>query len=247
MPARGGAWRVLGWAMLVAVVAACGWSGWRAYDYRAAVREARAAGFDFRESPTPFVAIRADWRAALRPATWTQRQRRLLLPAGTDLAPLRPLLLRLDPTDLTVVRCRQVDALRGLTRLRNLSLSGSDVKGLAPLAGVARLKQLWLHDCTGVADLTPLASLAQLQVLYLNGSPGVADLTPLAGLAQLQALYFIRCPGVTDLTPLAGLAHLHTLDLAGCSGLSAEAVAVFKKGHPQVEVTNPDERSRNVP
>ncbi len=150
VPARRGAWRVLGWALLVAVVAAFGWSGWRAYDYRAAGREARAAGFGFDESPTPFAAIRADWHAALRPATWTQRDRRLLLPGGTDLAPLRPLLLRLDPTYLAAGRCRHLDALRGLTRLQRLFFGGSDVKDLTALAGLAQLQHINLTGCTGL-------------------------------------------------------------------------------------------------
>ena len=47
VPARRRWRRVLGWGMPLAVVATCGWSGWRAYDYRAAVREARAAEFFF--------------------------------------------------------------------------------------------------------------------------------------------------------------------------------------------------------
>ncbi len=168
-PARRGAWRVLGWAMLVAGVAAFGWSGWREYDHRAAVREARAAGFVFEESRTPLPAIRADWQAALRPATWTERERMLFLPDGTDLAPLRPLLLRLDPTFLGAVRCHHVDALRGLTRLRILDLADSDVKDLAPLAGLAQLQDLNIAGCPGVADLAALVGLTQLQRLYLNG------------------------------------------------------------------------------
>ncbi len=148
--------------------------GWRAYDYRAAGREARAAGFGFEESPTAWAAIRTDWRSALRLATWTERERRLKLPDGTDLAPLRPLLLRLDPTDLTARECRHLDALRGLTRLRYLDLTGSDVKDLAPLAGLAQLQALFLNACTGVADLAPLAGLAQLQGLSLTGCAGLS-------------------------------------------------------------------------
>ncbi|KAB2644303.1 MAG: leucine-rich repeat domain-containing protein [Verrucomicrobia bacterium] len=173
VPARRRWWRVLGWGMLVAAVAICGWSGWRAYDYRAAVREARAAGFFFLESPTPLAAIRADWQAALRLATWTERERRLELPDGTELAPLRPLLMRLDPTDLTAIRCRHVDALRGLTRLRLVDLTGSDVKDLAPLASLAQLQRLDLTNCTGIADLAPLAGLAQLQSIDIVGATGL--------------------------------------------------------------------------
>lgn len=240
--ARRGAWRVLGWAVLVAVVAVFGWSGWRAYDYRAAVREARAAGFVFTEGPTPLADIRADWRDALRLATWTQHTRALVLPEGTDLAPLRPLLLRLDPTHLQARNCRHLDALRGRTGLRWLDLTGSDVKDLSPLAGLAQLQQLGLAGCTGVADLAPLAGLHQLQTLNLYGCPGVADLGPLAGIAQLEVLDLGGCPGVADLAPLAGLAQLRWLALLRCTGLGAEAVVAFKKGHPQVQVIGPDGR-----
>ncbi len=172
VPARRRWWRVLGWGMLVAVVAICGWSGWRTYDYRAAVREAEAAGFYFVESPTPFAAIRADWRDALRPATWTERDRRLYLRDGTDLAPLRPLLLRLDPTHLVAWQCRHVDALRGLTRLQVLDLVSSDVQDLAPLAGLARLQWLNLEGCSGLGAEAVVAfkkSHPQVTVYGLDG------------------------------------------------------------------------------
>ncbi|MCE9610469.1 MAG: hypothetical protein K8R23_09775 [Chthoniobacter sp.] len=205
--------RVLGWGLIVALVAAACWSGWREYDYRAAVREVRAAGFRFDESPTPFAAIRADWYAAFRLATWLDHRRDLTLPTGTDLAPLRPLLLRLDPTGLTVYQSRNVDALRGLTRLRTLILSGTDVKDLAPLAGLMQLQDLDLTD-TGVADLTPLAGLTQLRGLVLSVT-GVTNLGPLAGLSRLQGLHLSGCLGVADLTPLAGLTQLRSIRLSG--------------------------------
>ena len=276
---RPGVWAL---AMLAVLLAALGWGGWRAYDYRAAVGEAEAAGFAFFESRTPFDAIRADWHDAFRLDTWTEHERKLFLPEGTDLAPLRPLLLRLDPTFLRAEHCRNVAALRGVTGLRVLDLFASDVKDLAPLAGLAQLQGLVLGGCTGVTDLAPLAGLAQLQELELKGCTGVTDLAPLVGLAQLQELELNGCTGVKDLAPLAGLTQLQNLNLTGCTGavdlaplaglaqlqrvelkgctgvkdlaplaglaqlewltlirctgLSAEAVAAFKMGHPQVAV-----------
>ena len=203
--------RRAGWAAVLALLAMFGWAGWRAYDDRAAVREARAAGFGWETGESPLAVIRADWPAAFRLATWTEHRRALALPEGTDLAPLRPLLLRLHPTELTAYGCRNVDALRGLTGLRGLELSGSDVQDLAPLAGLAQLQQLGLTGCPGVTDLAPLAGLAQLKRLDLNGCTGVADLAPLAGLAQLQTLYLYDCTGVADFAPLAGLAQLQGL------------------------------------
>ncbi|MCE9610537.1 MAG: hypothetical protein K8R23_10120 [Chthoniobacter sp.] len=262
VPARFRWLRGLGWVLGVVVLATGGWSVWSAYDYRAAVREARAAGFYFLESPSPFAAIREDWHAAFRFATWLEHSRRLELPDGTDLAPLRPLLLRLDPTRLDAWQCRNVDALRGLTRLQTLNLSDSEVKDLAPLASLTQLQVLGLTNSTNVADLAPLASLTQLKVLGLNGCTGVTDLAPLAGLTQLQELYLTDCrvvaelaplaslsrlqqlylggcTRVTDIAPLAGLTQLQWLALSGCRGLSAEVVEAFKAKHPTATIFYP--------
>jgi len=47
---------------------------------------------------------------------------------------------------------------------------------------------------------------------------------------------------LADLAPLAGLTQLQQLDLRGCTGLGAEAVAAFKKSHPQTRVVDPERR-----
>ena len=193
------------------------WLGWRDYDFRCAVREAEAAGFSFEQSPGPAALIRADWHAAFRGATWFERvRRRLTPPNGCDLAQHQTLLLRLRPTYLWAGGCRNVSAIRRLTGLDGLALPVSDVKDLAPLAGLAQLQSLSLYGCTGVADLAPLAGLKQLHGLDLYGCTGVADLAPLAGLAQLRVLD-LRFTGVADLAPLAGLAQLQYLPLDGCT------------------------------
>ena len=58
------------WWLTALLLAACAWSVWREYDYRAAIREAKTAGFTWK-TREPFDAIRGDWRAAFRKATWT--------------------------------------------------------------------------------------------------------------------------------------------------------------------------------
>ncbi|MCE9608760.1 MAG: hypothetical protein K8R23_00890 [Chthoniobacter sp.] len=169
VPARFRWLPVFGWVLGVVVLATGGWSVWRAYDYRAAVREARAARFAFEESPTPFAAIRADWHAAFRRATWLEHKRELILPYGTDLAPLRPLLLRLDPIFLQARASRNVDALRGLTRLRTLILGDAEVKDLAPLAGLTHLQYLNLDRCTGLNAEAVAAFKAKHPAIIVSG------------------------------------------------------------------------------
>ncbi|WP_165253289.1 leucine-rich repeat domain-containing protein [Paludisphaera soli] len=96
-----------------------------------------------------------------------------------------------------------------LTSLRKISVEGSRLSDLSPLAGLASLQSL---DCGGtqVADLSPLAGLASLQSLDCTNTQ-VADLSPLAGLASLQSLDCTSTQ-VADLSPLAGLASLQSLD-----------------------------------
>ena len=206
--------------VLFLLLGGIGWVGWRQYDFQRAVREAEAAGFSFQQSPGPVALIRADWHAAFRGDTWFERKRTLTLPQGCDLALHRPLLLRLRPTILSAKECRNASAIRGLTGLDVLALIGSDVKDLAPLAGLKRLQVLDIEGCTGVADLAPLARLAQLRKLDLKGCTGVTDLAPLAGLAQLRVLTLHGCKGVADLAPLASLSQLQSLDLYDCKGVA---------------------------
>ena len=124
-----------------------------------------------------------------------------------------------------------------------LDLTGcTGVADLAPLAGLSQLNLLCLNGCTGVVDLAPLADLTQLPRLYLAGCTGIEDLAPLASLSQLQELSLFGCTGLADLAPLAGLTQLQQLDLRGCTGLGAEAVAAFKKSHPQTRVVDPERR-----
>ncbi len=201
--------------LLVGLLGWLGRLGWKEYDFRAAVREVEAAEFNFYQSPGLVALIRADWHAAFRRETWLDHERRLDLPDGSDLAALRPLLLRLRPTWLHAEKCRHPEALRALTGLRGLDLSYSDVKDLAMLASLAKLQHLCLLGCTGVADLAPLANLAQLQRLYLEGT------------------------GVADLSPLVGLAQLREVRLYGCTGLSEEAEAACRQSHPKAEILGP--------
>ena len=91
------------WALALLAVL-FGWGGWRVYDDHAAEGEARAAGFGWETGESPLAVIRADWHAAFHRVTWRDHRRYLTLPAGSDLAALRPLLLRLRPmSDLTLV------------------------------------------------------------------------------------------------------------------------------------------------
>ena len=165
-------WRrlLLRWWPIGLLIATLGWVAWRQYDFRAAVREAKAAGLDFKMSDNPFAVIRKDWRAAFRKATWTDHQRELAIPYGTDLAPLKSLIYRLRPTKLAAERCENVDALRKLTSLEELHLSPCfSLKDVDVLKGLTRLQRLDLGGCT-FQNVDALKWLTRLQWLNLSYS-----------------------------------------------------------------------------
>jgi hypothetical protein len=130
--------RWVGRGLVLLAIAAIAWVGWREFDHRAAIREARAAGYTWKVRE-PIALIRADWRAAFRKETWTESYRHLNVGEGRDLASLRPLLLRLRPTVLIANHCKDanLDALKGLSGLQTLFLYGCTK---LPPAAVAELR-----------------------------------------------------------------------------------------------------------
>ncbi len=135
---------------------------------------------------------------------------------GSDPSPSSPIWNFLEPglerLSLNGTQIRNLQPLAKLANLNWLDLNGTQVQDLQPLAKLANLNWLYLNG-TQVQDLQPLAKLANLNGLYLNGTQ-VQDLQPLAKLANLNGLY-LNGTQVQDLQPLAKLANLNWLDLNG--------------------------------
>jgi len=213
--------RWVGRGLLLLALAATAWVGWRAYDHRAAIREAQAAGFTW-QVREPIALIRADWRAAFQKETWTVSYWHLDVGEGRDLASLRPLLLRLRPTVLWAPACQDanLDALKGLSGLQHLYLSNctalQNVDGLKSLTG---LQMLVLRSCTALQNVDALKGLAGLQYLDLSGCTALQNVDAIKGLTGLQRLYLGGCPALQNVDGLKGLTGLQKLDLTGCTGL----------------------------
>jgi hypothetical protein len=105
--------------------------------------------------------------------------------------------------DLT---CRDVCALDGLW-----IYGPKSIKSLAGLECAVNLTTLTI-DGTQVSDLAPLAGLHSLRRLSVNDSQ-VSNLSPLSGLRLLRNLDVMKSQ-VSDVGPLAGLSELGTLDLS---------------------------------
>jgi Leucine-rich repeat (LRR) protein len=105
-----------------------------------------------------------------------------------------------------------------LGHLEGLSLVGSHVRDLTPIAGLKNLK--WLHQRSdaGIDDLAPIGGLTNLTSLDV-GSTSIVDLTPIAGLAALTEVN-LNIPRLIDLSPMANLKSLRKLNLVGSHSVS---------------------------
>jgi hypothetical protein len=214
-----GRWWLRG--LLLLALAATAWVGWREYDHRAAIREARAAGFYGHSED----AIRRDST--------------LDVGEGRDLARLRPLLLRLRPTVMSAPACKDtnLDAFHGLSGLRNLSLVGcTSLQNVDALQGLSGLKALNLSDCTSLQNVDGLQGLSGLQTLDLRRCASLQNADGLKGLSGLQILDLRRCTALQNVDGLKGLSGLKELNLRACPKLPAAAVAELRAALPTTEI-----------
>ena len=112
---------------------------------------------------------------------------------------------------------------------------GNQVSDLSPIAGLTRLRLLFLHNNpisdisllkdlnltrlvlngTLVSDLSPVRSLTKLTELVLDDTL-VTDLSPVAGLINLEWIAFSDGEGkISDVSPLAGLINLRRINTWG--------------------------------
>ena len=120
-------------------------------------------------------------------------------------------MLELRSLSLLGTTISDLTPLANLTGLQHLDLDRTSIKDLTPLSNLAALESLDLN-WTSVSDVTPLANLTGLRRLILDGTP-VSDLTPLSNLTALESLSLGWRPA-SDVTPLANLTGLQHLDLS---------------------------------
>ena len=137
-----------------------------------------------------------------------------------------------------------ITALKGTTRLRTLTITGSEsLVDLAPLAKLPHLQTVLLDGSETLANVAPLTAVPNLQVLSLRHTPNLADVTPLVNATALQSLdldhsgvtsvppitslrtlSLVNCSRIDDFRALAGLTSLRTLDLRFCPSVQMETL-----------------------
>ncbi len=163
---------------------------WNVHAYNNAVREAKAAGFEWK-CDDAISLIRQDWHNALKKETWGAHRRVLEMGEVTDLGRYREMLHHLNPTVLIAWGCKDenLDALKGLTALQNLILGSCPaLQNVDVLKGLTGLQGLNLGGCTALQNVDALKGLTALQTLSLHYCPALQNVDALKGLTGLQGL-----------------------------------------------------------
>ena len=144
-------WHLKRW-FTVLIIAVFAWSGWRVYDKRNAIKEARGLGWHL-EYTDPVEAIQVRWVRAFRKDTWTDGVEFVLVPSNEAKEHLA-IIERLNPRGLGII-----DA----TTLGDLSALGS----------LTRLRRIWLRGCAGLTNVSALKNLSTLGLIDLTGCTGL--------------------------------------------------------------------------
>ena len=257
-------WHLARW-ILILTIAVFGWSGWQAYTFRSALKEAKALGWSV-EYTDPIETIRQDWRAAFKKATWLDGVTRLDIPNGESFAQNLTIVYRLNPRGLRIYRCpnlRGLSSLKPLNRLKILILdrckgltnvdalenfAALEVVGLVGCTGLTKvdalknlsaLEYVSLHGCTGLKNVDGLKNLSALQQVRLSGCTGLTNVDLLKSCPALEGVSLEGCTGLTNVDVFKSLPALNSVRLEGCTGLTPESVAALKAALPNAAITGP--------
>jgi Leucine-rich repeat (LRR) protein len=98
----------------------------------------------------------------------------------------------------------------GLTRIKSLQFSKSNISDLSPLQNLSSLGELYLQN-NQISNISILQSLTGLRTLWLPGNP-IQNITPLQGLTNLTELWLNDCQ-VSTISALQNLTNLTSLNI----------------------------------
>jgi hypothetical protein len=113
--------------------------------------------------------------------------------------------------------------LAGMPNLETVDVDGSNVRSIAFVAPMTKLRYFVAYDDLGLHDLGPLRGHTELTSLNVDRT-AVADLTPLATCLKLNVIS-LRKTKVKNVAPLASLGHLWTISVSGIHGLDLTPLA----------------------
>ena len=119
-------------------------------------------------------------------------------------------MLRLDRLDAPDRGITDITGLQYAHNLEYLELRGNPISDLSPLAGLVKLRRLFVWRCE-VSDISPLVNLIELKYLDISENQ-ISDIQPLANLTNLLGLG-LHFNNITDVSPLKHLVNLEWLNI----------------------------------
>jgi len=234
--------RRLGLLLLGLVIILCGWFVWSNYDYRVAVREAKAAGFEW-EAQEPADLIKNDWHAIFDRHIWNSAFRSLSIRDVSDLRSYRKLIHRLQPTEMLIEGSDngEMNILKGLDSLRILSLGHCPkLQNLNALVEVPRLGSIECVDCPDLENLDGLKSASELTNLKIVFCQKLRSVDGLKNISTLLNLSLNECPALRNIDALKGLRGLIKLALYKTPNISMKALSELRAALPSTDIVLPD-------
>lgn len=234
-------WNITRWLVVLAVLG-LGWSGWRVYAFRSALKQAEALGWTV-EHTDPVETIRANWKSAFEKETWLDGVTEVGIPTSEAFEQHFAIVHRLNPRVLLIENAptlRDLSALSLLTRLQGIYLY--DCTGLTNVDALKKLSALHavsLAGCTGLTNVDALKNISALQRVRLSGCTGLTNVDWLKNLSGLQEVWLDGCTGLTNVDGFKNLPALQVITLFGCTGLTPESVAALKAALPKAEIIGP--------
>ena len=185
--------------IFIGILAILGWCGWKAYDFRRAIEEARGLGWKWSYND-PFARIKENWKNGFRKETWKSTSRDLGISRDNKFEGHSDLVRRLNPTQISIEN----------------TFLGRD---LSELKGLSDLTKLWLYKCPNLANIDALKDMKDLSDLKISEAPVLLSIDALKDLKTLERLDLFSCYGLTDLDALRDLATLKTLIVINCTRL----------------------------
>ena len=237
-------WHFNRW-LIVFIIAALGWSGWRAYAFRSALKQAEALGWDVRYTD-PAEEIRQNWRAAFKKETWLDGVGRIYFSKGAALGQHQDIISRLNPRSMEsydLVTDHDISALKDLTRLEGIFLHDcarltniDSLKSIPSLRLVlltqctamtnadafkdlSALRGVGLVHCTELVNVDGLKNLAALKEVVLEGGTALTNVDALMNLSALEQVSLENCTRLTNVDAVKNLSALKHVYLKGCTGL----------------------------
>lgn len=136
-------------------------------------------------------------------------------------------LTQLAILNISGTKVTDITSLATLKNLERLDISKTDITNISAIGNLKDLKWLNMND-SKVTDISALESATALRY-FLAKNTGISDITPLCMAEYLHNVFLDNCSNVSTITPLYELENLKYLSVAGTKVSDDERLEITKK------------------